>query len=82
MPSTSSSTAPLKYVVGLNIAKDTFVACFGRIEASQQLRFGKEATFDNTSAGFAALLAWTTKQQAAALWSRPRACIMKAWRIS
>jgi transposase len=70
MPSTSSPTTPLKYVVGIDIAKDTFVACFGRIEASQQLRFGKEATFVNTPAGFAALLAWTAKQQAtaAALW--------------
>jgi transposase len=70
MPTPSSPTAPLKYVVGIDIAKDTFVACFGRIEVNQQLRFGKEATFDNTSAGFAALLAWTTNQQAsaAALW--------------
>lgn len=70
MPAVPSLTAPLKYVVGIDIAKDTFVACFGRIEPSQQLRFGKEATFDNTLAGFAALLAWSARQQAAAapLW--------------
>ena len=67
MPVTSSPTAPLKYVVGIDIAKDTFVACFGRIDVHQQLRFGKEATFDNTPAGFAALLLWTAKQQATAV---------------
>ncbi|WP_035557228.1 IS110 family transposase [Hymenobacter sp. IS2118] len=49
--------------MAIDIAKDTFVACFGRIETSQQLHFGKEATFDNTPAGFAALLAWKAKQQ-------------------
>ncbi|TYZ12633.1 IS110 family transposase [Hymenobacter lutimineralis] len=70
MPIVASLTAPLKYVVGIDIAKDTFVACFGLIEPSQQLRFGKEATFDNTLAGFEALLAWAARQQAtaAALW--------------
>ena len=70
MPTLSSPAAPLKYVVGIDIAKDTFVACFGRIEVNQHLRFGKEATFDNTAAGFEALLAWTAKQRtsAAALW--------------
>ncbi|MDQ2769483.1 MAG: IS110 family transposase [Bacteroidota bacterium] len=70
MPPVPVPTAPLKYVVGIDIAKDTFVACFGRIEPSQQLRFGKEATFDNTLAGFGALLAWSARQQGAAapLW--------------
>jgi len=70
MSASSSPTAPLKYVVGIDIAKDTFVACFGRIDVNQHLRFGKEATFDNTLAGFAALLAWASKQQATAapLW--------------
>ena len=65
-----SPTAPLKYVVGIDIAKDTFVACFGRIDVQQQLRFGKEAIFDNTLAGFTDLLAWTSKQQTtiAPLW--------------
>ena len=42
------AAVPLKYVVGIDIAKDTVVACFGRIEPSQHLRFGKQATFDNT----------------------------------
>ena len=58
-------TTPLKCVVGIDIAKDRFVACFGRIEASQQLRFGKETTFANSPTGFAALLAWIKPQQAA-----------------
>ena len=64
------SAPPLKYVVGIDIAKDTFVACFGRIESTQHLRFSKQATFDNTLVGFVALLAWTAKQQAtmAPLW--------------
>jgi len=64
MASARSSTAPLKYVEGIDIAKDTFVACFGHIDPSQHLAFGKETTFANTPAGFAALLVWTTKQQA------------------
>ncbi len=65
-----SPAAPLKYVVGIDIAKDTFVACFGRIEASQHLSFGKETTFANSFAGFTALLDWTAKQHttAAPLW--------------
>ncbi len=58
-----SSTAPLKYVVGIDIAKDTFVACFGRIDPNQHLSFGKETTFANTPAGFTALLVWTARQQ-------------------
>ena len=58
--------APLKYVVGIDIAKDTFVACFGHIDKSQHLSFGKETTFANTLAGFTALLVWTAKQQVVA----------------
>jgi len=59
-----SPTAPLKNVVGIDIAKDNFVACFGHSTLSQQLHFGKETTFDNTASGFAALLNWVTKQRA------------------
>jgi transposase len=51
--------------VGIDIAKDSFVACFGHIDTSQRLSFGKETTFANTLAGFAALLVWTAKQQVA-----------------
>jgi transposase len=51
------------------MAHDPFVACFGRLDVNQQLRLGKETTFTNTPAGFAALLTWTATQQAAApLW--------------
>lgn len=57
-----SPTAPLKCVVGIDIAKDSFVACFGQSSFSQQLHFDKEKTFDNTASGFAALLSWVTKQ--------------------
>ncbi len=68
--STRPSSPPLKYVVGIDMAKDTFVACFGRLDAEQQLRFGKQATFDNTLVGFIDLLAWTARQQqvVVALW--------------
>jgi len=68
MPPAASAAAPLKCVVGL--ANDTFVACFGRIEANQQLRFGKETTFANAPTGFVALLAWAAQPQptAAPLW--------------
>ncbi|NVO86842.1 IS110 family RNA-guided transposase [Hymenobacter terrestris] len=63
MPPARTVPAPLKYVVGIDIAKDTFVACFGRIDLHQHMSFGKEITFANTLAGFAALLAWASKQQ-------------------
>ncbi|WP_426061508.1 IS110 family transposase [Hymenobacter sp. B1770] len=66
MPTARSASVPLEYVVGIDIAKDTFVACVGRIDTRQHLWFGKETTFANTAAGFAALLAWTAKQQLAA----------------
>jgi len=65
MPAVKPPIVPLKYVVGIDIAKDSFVACLGYLEASQQLHFGKEATFDNTASGFADLLQWVAKQQAA-----------------
>lgn len=70
MSAALSPPPPLKYVVGIDIAKDTFVACFGRIDVAQHLRFHKEASFANTAAGFADLLAWTARLQAAAapLW--------------
>ncbi|MGI4735163.1 MAG: hypothetical protein ACRYG7_08295 [Janthinobacterium lividum] len=65
-----SPTAPLKGVVGIDIAKDSFVACFGYSTLDQQLHFGKETTFANTVSGFAALLSWVTKQHTtgSALW--------------
>jgi transposase len=55
--------APLKYVVGIDIAKDSFVACVGQLEGSQHLGFGKEATFSNSLAGFEDLLTWVARQQ-------------------
>jgi len=60
-----ASLPPLKYVVGIDIAKDTFVACFGQLDAQQQLRFDKQTTFDNTPAGFTSLLHWTAQLQGA-----------------
>jgi transposase len=63
MRSANPAVAPLKYVVGIDIAKDSFVACVGQLEGSQHLRFGKEATFANSLAGFEALLTWVARQQ-------------------
>ncbi len=62
MPPLPSPTALLKCVVGIDIAKDSFVACFGYATLSQQLHFGKETTFVNSASGFAALLSWVAKQ--------------------
>ena len=55
---------PAEVRVGVDIAKDSFVACLGYLEISQQLDFGKEATFDNTASGFVDLLRWVAKHQA------------------
>ena len=50
---------PLKYVVGIDIAKDTFVACLGHIDAHQALHLSrKPAEFANDAAGFAACRRW------------------------
>lgn len=57
-----SPTAPFKCVVGIDIAKDSFVACVGHATLSQHLHFGKETTFANSASGFAALLSWAVKQ--------------------
>ena len=62
MVSLSSLPALLKCVVGIDIAKDSFVVCFGKSTLNQQLHFGKETTFPNTAAGFAVLLNWVVKQ--------------------
>ena len=63
MATAHSSTVPLEYVVWIAIAKNTFVACSGRIDTRQYLTFGKETTFADTPAGFVALLVWTAMQQ-------------------
>ena len=57
-----SPTAPLKCVVGIDIAKNSFVACVGHATLNQQLHFGKELTFANSASGFVALLSWVDKQ--------------------
>ena len=61
MPAVKPPIIPLKYVVGIDIAKDSFVACLGYLEISQQLHFGKEVAFDNRASGFADLLRWVAK---------------------
>ena len=61
MPSIKPGSTLLKYVVGIDAAKSSFVACLGRLDLSQQLSFSKEGTFDNTLSGFTALLIWVGK---------------------
>ena len=56
MPPVKPVSTPLKYVVGIDIAKSSFVACLGRLNLNQQLSFSKEVTFENTLSGFIALL--------------------------
>lgn len=65
MPRKPSTTPPLlKYVVGVDIAKDSFTACMGCIDLTQQLHFlGKVTTFSNDVAGFIALQAWAATRQ-------------------
>ncbi|MBO3273266.1 IS110 family transposase [Hymenobacter defluvii] len=67
MPSANPLIPPLKYVVGIDIAKSSFVACFGQADSHQQLLFGKETAFENTLGGFASLLSWVARQQAVAV---------------
>lgn len=58
------SSPPLKYVVGIDLAKDTFVACLGSIDAAQRVHVaGKLAEFANDAAGFAALHRWVVTGQ-------------------
>lgn len=54
--------APLKYVVGIDIAKDTFVACFGCIDATQELHFGKHEVVElsRTALGRIFLTSWNS----------------------
>ena len=65
MPPIKPVSTPLKYVVGIDIAKSSFVACLGRLDLDQQLAFSKETTFENTPSGFTALLHWVVRQQVA-----------------
>ena len=67
MPSSKPVSTSLKYVVGIDIAKSSFVACLGQVDGNQQWLFGKETTFENTPGGFASLLSWVARQQAAAV---------------
>ncbi|MGY2132023.1 IS110 family RNA-guided transposase [Hymenobacter sp. HD11105] len=69
MPAVTPVALPpvvLKYVVGIDIAKATFAACLGSIDATQRLRLGKVAEFANDAAGFEALQGWVAASQAEA----------------
>ena len=66
MPAVTPVAPPpviLKYVVGIDIAKATFAACLGSIDATQRLRLGKVVEFANDAAGFEALQGWVAATQ-------------------
>lgn len=48
----------LKYVVGIDVAKDTLHCCFGSINAQQDLQISPAHCFENSPNGFASLLDW------------------------
>jgi transposase len=60
-----SSTKPLKYAVGIDIAKDSFAVTFGILYDGQKLQFtkGPKSGFHNTPAGFLSFLAWVKEKQ-------------------
>jgi transposase len=67
MPSAKPVSTPLKYVVGIDIAKSYFVACLGQVDGNQQLLFGKATTFENMPSRFTSLLSWVARQQIVAV---------------
>jgi transposase len=67
MPSAKPVSTPLKYVVGIDIAKSSFVACLGQVASNQQLLFGNVTTFEDMPSGFTSLLNWVARQQIAAI---------------
>lgn len=48
----------IKYVIGSDISKDTFEACFGSIDINQETKISKSKNFKNSEEGFNALLKW------------------------
>jgi transposase len=66
----------LKYVLGIDIAKATFAACLGSIDAAQRLRLGKVAEFPNNAAGFDAVRRWLAAGQTEP--ERPRWFVVEA----
>lgn len=52
----------LKYAVGIDVAKDTVVCCFGSIDLQQQTTVSAAKRFANTPAGFVQLLEWTAQR--------------------
>ena len=53
----------LKHIVGIDIAKDTFVACYGTVTSSFEQTISKPTSFENSSKGFIALLRWAASIQ-------------------
>lgn len=46
----------LKHVIGIDVAKDNFVVCFGHFDQSQKVVFSKEEIFTNNKEGFEKLI--------------------------
>ena len=51
----------LKLVVGLDVAKDSFVACIGTLDSDLKHYIGKSKDFPNNLIGFKKLLSWIRK---------------------
>lgn len=51
----------LKQIVGIDVSKETLVACFGMLQNDQQQSISRSATFNNTPKGHSALLRWARK---------------------
>jgi transposase len=48
----------IKYVIGIDISKDTFEACFGSIDIEQKTKLSASKSFKNSDQGFEVLLNW------------------------
>lgn len=53
----------IKYVVGIDVSKDKFDACFGEMDIQQQFEAKGKREFANNTKGFKELERWVAKQQ-------------------
>ena len=56
-------TELIKQIVGIDVSKDKFDACFGEIDIRQQFKVKGKREFANTNKGFKELQRWIEKQQ-------------------
>lgn len=51
----------MKQIIGIDVAKDSLVACYGMLNREQHQSISRSATFNNTTKGHQALLRWARK---------------------